>query len=76
MKWQFYRQGPTDPVLNPIAGEFFSSEAVGDTAAALVRESIQNSLDAQCDDGTTSSAPVRVRIYLSGNMAAIPAAKA
>lgn len=76
MKWQFYRQGPTDPVLNPIAGEFFSSEAVGDTAAALVRESIQNSLDARCDDGEMPSTPVRVRIYLSGNMAAIPPAQA
>jgi hypothetical protein len=73
MKWQFYRQGPTDPVLNPIAGEFFSSEAVGDSAAALVRESIQNSLDARPGDG---DAPVMVRIFLSGGSASISAADA
>jgi hypothetical protein len=76
MNWHFYRQGPTDPVLNPIAGEFFSSEAVGDSAAALVRESIQNSMDARPSNGAGSASPVRVRILLSGSAKAVPTADA
>jgi hypothetical protein len=65
MKWQFYRQKPTDPVLNPIAGEFFSSEAVGDSASALVREAVQNSLDARDKSQAPPGSPVRVRVFLS-----------
>ena len=33
--WSFYQQGPTDPVRNPISGEFFSTETVGDLTAIL-----------------------------------------
>jgi len=73
MKWHFYRQDPTDPILNPIAGEFFSSEAVGDAADALVRESIQNSLDARTDKSRENGVPSRVRIYLSEQECALPA---
>ena len=43
--WQFYAQQTTDPIRNPIAGEFFSTEAVGNVAEALVREGIQNTLE-------------------------------
>jgi hypothetical protein len=65
MQWHFYGQDPTDPILNPIAGEFFSSEAVGDAADALVREAIQNSLDARTAASREQGKPARVRIFLS-----------
>lgn len=73
MKWHFYRQDPTDPVLNPIASEFFASEAVGDASDALVREAIQNSLDARLQTARKAGLPARVRIHLSGDEAALPA---
>jgi len=41
---------PGEINVDPIEGEFFSTEAIGSINDALVRESIQNSLDA--DDGT------------------------
>lgn len=75
MEWQFYRQDPTDPVLNPIAGEFFSSEAVGDAADALVREAIQNSLDARTRGADNVTSPARVRIFLSGDDGALSSAE-
>lgn len=73
MKWHFYRQDPTDPVLNPIASEFFASEAVGDASDALVREAIQNSLDARQKATKQAGTPVRVRIHLSGDDGALSA---
>jgi hypothetical protein len=71
MQWHFYQQGPTDPVLNPIASEFFASEAVGDAADALVREAIQNSLDARRGGAKQAGSPARVRIHLSGEDGAL-----
>ncbi len=47
---------PGEINVDPIEGEFFTTEAVGSINDALVRESIQNSLDAAID-----SAPVTVR---------------
>ncbi len=71
-KWQFYTQGPTDTVRNPISGEFFSTEAVANVAEALIREGIQNSLDARCKgpDGRPERA-ARVRIFVSGKPGAL-----
>lgn len=65
--WHFRKHLPAEPVRNPIQGEFFSTEAIPNAAEALVREGIQNSLDAK-DGGQ-----VRVRIYLSGTEAALKA---
>ncbi len=76
MQWHFYQQDPTDPVLNPIASEFFASEAVGDAADALVREAIQNSLDARQKAAKQDGKPARVRIHLSGDEGALSAADA
>ena len=47
---------PGEINVDPIEGEFFTTEAVGSINDALVRESIQNSLDA-----AEGEAPVRVR---------------
>ena len=48
-RWRFRRMQPGEINVDPIEGEFFSTEALGSITDALVRESIQNSLDA--DDG-------------------------
>jgi len=42
---------PGEINVDPIEGEFFTTEAIGSITDALVRESIQNSLDAAQGDG-------------------------
>src|SRR5947209_7743618 len=59
--WYFKKLRPGDTTREPIQGEFFSTEAISDNAEALVREGIQNSLDAR-----RGSEPVIVRIRVSG----------
>lgn len=54
-------QRPGETTREPIQGEFFATEAINNTAAALVREGNQNTMDAARDGEKT-----RVRIYLSG----------
>ena len=46
-QWRFRRMQPGEMNIDPIEGEFFSTEALGSLADALVREAIQNSLDAR-----------------------------
>jgi len=46
-EWRFRRMQPGEMNIDPIEGEFFSTEALGSLADALVREAIQNSLDAR-----------------------------
>lgn len=58
--WTFRRHRPDEKIRNPIQGEFFSEEAVEAPAQALVREVIQNSLDARA-----GSEPVHVRFGVS-----------
>jgi len=57
-RWRFARVAPSQPNQNPIQGEFFTS--VSDLPERLVRESIQNSLDAR-----RGSETVRVRFALN-----------
>jgi hypothetical protein len=66
-QWQFNTYRLQDKRRDPIQGEFFSSEAISDPGRALVREGIQNSLDAAAGTG-----PVLVRIYVSGQQNAKP----
>jgi hypothetical protein len=54
MSWHFRSLAIGEKTREPIQGEFFSTEAIHNPTEALVREGIQNSLDA----GTES--PVRV----------------
>lgn len=70
--WHFCEQRPADPIRNPISGEFFSTEAVSNATEAIVREGIQNSLDARID---RTSGRAEVRIYLSETDSALPPAK-
>src|SRR5208282_2684108 len=60
--WNFMLQRPGETTREPIQGEFFATEAINNTAAALVREGNQNSLDAGREGEKT-----RVRLFLSGS---------
>lgn len=54
--WRFREMQPGEINVDPIEGEFFTTEAIGSITDALVRESIQNSLDA-----AQGNEPVTVR---------------
>jgi hypothetical protein len=69
MQWHFSRKRPSDKTRDPAVGEFFSSDAIKDAGEALIREAIQNSLDARLDK---ESGSVSVRIFLSGEAQALP----
>ena len=62
-EWFFTQLGPNDKHRNPMQGEFFRNDDPGSEARMLVREGIQNSLDAGAEDRET---PVSVRIHASG----------
>lgn len=64
-RWRFARMTPAEINQDPVQGEFFSREA--DLPGRLVREAIQNSLDAKLRGQT-----VRVRFVFSGNRDALP----
>ena len=69
--WYFRRKASGEKIRNPIQGEFFATEAIDGPAQALVRESVQNSLDARAAEG-----PVRVRIALAVGSEALPGSAA
>ena len=60
-RWRFGRMTPSQMNENPVQGEFFTS-ATSSLAERLVREAVQNSLDAR--DG---GAAVRVRFAFGGD---------
>ena len=68
MQWIFTPKSPSTKTRDPISGEYFSNEAIDNAGQALVREAIQNSLDAQMEH---SVGPVRIRIYVSGDDTAL-----
>jgi hypothetical protein len=47
--WHFRKMSKGEDSVDPIHGEFFASEEIGGLGEILVRESIQNSLDARVD---------------------------
>lgn len=51
--WHFKPHTPGASIREPIAGAFFASDAVSEPGEALVREGIQNSLDATPSGGQT-----------------------
>ena len=55
-QWRFREMTPEEINVDPIEGEFFTTEALGSLNGALVREAIQNSLDA-----AVGNRPVTVR---------------
>jgi hypothetical protein len=60
-KWHFRKKQPGEITRDPVVGEFFSTDAIDNPAEALVREGIQNALDARLE----SESQVRVRIFIS-----------
>jgi len=69
--WYFKPKVPGDTIREPIQGEFFATDAISDPGMALVREGIQNSLDA-----ARRGEKVLVRIYVSGDASAADASQA
>lgn len=65
--WKHRKKRKTDQTGNSTNIQFFSNEIVGNFSNALVRESIQNTLDEMKDE----SKPVMVRIFLSGEKYAL-----
>ncbi len=75
VQWHFNELKPRDKTREAMQGEFFATEAIRNSAEALVREAIQNSLDAglKSEDGQLVE-KVRVRFHLAtGANAASPA---
>ena len=58
--WHFRRKAKGEKIRDPIQGEFFATEAIENPAQALIRESVQNSLDAALDGSR-----VRIRFFLA-----------
>ena len=69
MAWYFRQPSAGETTRDPIVGEFFSTDAISGAAEALVREGIQNALDA----GTGGQ--VHVRILLAKESCALSAAQ-
>jgi hypothetical protein len=67
MAWLFTRRQPADKDRQPMQGEFFTTESIDSIADSLIREFVQNSLDA----GDTTE-PVQVRMRLGS----VPASEA
>jgi len=61
-EWRFLSVRPGERIRESVLSEFFNTSSIGDAGEALVREGIQNSLDAR----VSQDEPVRVRIFLSG----------
>ena len=65
--WHFRRIKPGDPVIEPTQGQFFHQDVIsGSAVRGIVREGIQNALDAKSDP------PVTVRIALMRGKSACP----
>lgn len=58
MNWWFRSPAPEESVRDPVHEEFFADDAIKDVCEALVREGIQNALDA----GLNPDEPVIVRL--------------
>lgn len=68
--WHFFEFKPHEKQKNHSQEGFFSSDALESSVAALTREAVQNSLDADADADYRT--PVRLRIYTSTQAGALP----
>ncbi len=67
--WKFRVMSKSEKMSDPIQGNFFTTSDVENLTQALVRESIQNSLDAR---DKNSIKPIKVRFFHSGSKYALP----
>jgi hypothetical protein len=75
--WKFRKMDKAEKLVDPIQSQFFTTNIVGGLTSALVRETIQNSLDAHIDNkNPNSSFTVQIRFFLSGQKNAIHPVKA
>jgi hypothetical protein len=75
-QWHFAQQRRSDKNREPVLGEFFATDAIRNPAEALVRESLQNSLDAGQKNYLGQPLDVvRIRILLAANSHALPTAE-
>jgi hypothetical protein len=73
MGWHYRIKAPDEKVRDPIQGEFFSTEAIKNPADALVREAIQNALDATLKDANGQPKDIlKVRFFLATGKHALP----
>ncbi len=72
--WRFAAMPPAQMNVNPVQGEFFSSAS--DLPERLVREAIQNSLDAALREPDGQAEVVRVRFAFSDAEHELPAVRA
>ena len=64
--WEFAPHHPMSKQRDPIQGEFFNTDSIKGAADEIVREAIQNSLDAAV------GRLVSVRVFVSGESGAVP----
>lgn len=61
-KWHFRRKQAGAVARDPISSEFFAAESVENAARAVIREAIQNSLDARAARGTAADIHIRLGV--------------
>lgn len=65
--WRFERKRRSQKSRDPMQASFFTNSSIDDDTHALVREAIQNSLDAKSDRDSPN--PVRVRFFVGSHSA-------
>jgi hypothetical protein len=65
-EWIFVERSPKAKQRDPIQGEFFNTDSITTTADEVIREAVQNTLDAKAGAGA-----VRVRLFVSGEDGAL-----
>jgi hypothetical protein len=76
MGWHYRVKALNEKVRDPIQGEFFSTEAIKNPADALVREAIQNALDATLKDADGLKKVLNVRFFLAVGKHSMPSQQA
>lgn len=66
-EWRFERKRYSQKSRDPMQASFFTNASIDEDAQALIRELIQNSLDAKCSLG--AQLPVKIRIKIGTHTA-------
>jgi len=71
MNWNYMIKPRGVKARNPIQGEYFASDAIKNPADALIRESIQNSLDARIKDENGNQGELEIRITMESQESSV-----